>query len=142
MRFLLPFLILFTTPAYAQDFIVIVNMNSPLKDADMEVIKEVYLGEKKFAGSTRFLPVNFTEGPIKESFLKEVLGMSPREYKHHCLKKVFNEGLTFPSMRSPVDIAKFVRKEKGAVAYLPASWARIIRSWNQNGPEDIKIIGP
>jgi hypothetical protein len=50
----------------ARDFIVIVNMNSPLKDADMEVIKEVYLGEKKFAGSTRFLPVNFTEGPIKE----------------------------------------------------------------------------
>jgi hypothetical protein len=98
MRFLLLFLFLFTTHAHAQDFIVIVNKNSPLKDADMELIKEVYLGEKKFAGSTRFLPVSYSEGPLKDVFLKEVLGMNPKEYKHHCLKRVFREGLTFPSM--------------------------------------------
>jgi hypothetical protein len=103
MRFLLLFLFLFTTHAHAQDFIVIVNKNSPLKDADMELIKEVYLGEKKFAGSTRFLPVSYSEGPLKDVFLKEVLGMNPKEYKHHCLKRVFREGLTFPSMGSFVD---------------------------------------
>jgi hypothetical protein len=155
MRFLLVFFFLFQSYAYAQEFIVIVNMDGPLADADMELIKQVYLGEKRFAASTKLLPVNFTAGPLKDTFLKTVVGMSSREYKHYSIKKLFQEGLSIPSMGSPVDIVKFVGKEKGAVAYLPASWAETIRSespWsgtprtllsgNSKGTDDIKIIGP
>jgi hypothetical protein len=142
MKFFLIFLFLFPSHAYAQDYIIIVNRNGPLVDTKMEVIKEVYLGEKRFASSTRLLPVQFTEGPLKDAFLKTVIGMSPKEYKHHSIKKVFQEGFSIPSMGSPVDIVKFVRKEKGAVAYLPATWAKTIRSGNSKGIEDIKIIGP
>jgi hypothetical protein len=142
MKFFLIFLFLFPSHAYAQDYIIIVNRHGPLVDTEMEVIKEVYLGEKRFAGSTRLLPVQFTEGPLKDAFLKTVVGMSPKEYKHHSIKKVFQEGFSILSMGSPVDIVKFVLKEKGAVAYLPATWAKTIRSGNSKGIEDIKIIGP
>jgi hypothetical protein len=142
MKFFLILLFLFPSHAYAQDFIVIVNRDGPLVDAKMGVIKEVYLGEKRFASATRLLPVNFKEGPLKDAFLKTVVNMSPKEYKHHSIKKVFQEGFSIPLMGSPVDIVKFVRKEKGAVAYLPTTWAENIRSGNPKGIEHIKIIGP
>jgi hypothetical protein len=156
-KFLIIFFFLFQSYAYAQDFIVIVNRNGPLAGANMEFVRQVYLGEKRFADSTKLLPVNFTEGPLKDAFLKTIIGMSPKEYKHHCINKLFLEGLSITLMDTPVDIVEFVGKEKGAVAYLPVSWAESIRSgtlWYRplqsetlgsvtlNGTEDIKIIGP
>jgi hypothetical protein len=159
MRFFLFFLfLLFPSHAYAQDFIVIANKGGPLVEADMGLVREVYLGEKRFATDTKlrpvkFLPVNFTEGSLKDSFLKAVIGMSSKEYKHHWIKKVFQEGLSFPvTMGSPIGIIEFVGKEKGAVAYLPAGWAdtigqRDVRSETggflaPRGIEEVKIIGP
>jgi hypothetical protein len=130
--FLLFFFLLFPSHAYAQDFIVIVNKGGPLAEADMGLVRGIYLGEKRFSTDTKLRPVklrpvNFTEGPLKDSFLKEVIGMSSKEYKHHWIKKVFQEGLSFPvTMGSPIGIIEFVGKEKGAVAYLPA---RPNRSW-------------
>jgi hypothetical protein len=145
--FLVLFLFLFTSHAYAQEFIVIVNRGGPLAEANMELVKEVYLGEKRFAGDAKLLPINFTEGPLKDIFLKSVVGMNSKQYKHHWIKKVFQEGLSIPmSMGSPVDIIEFVSKETGAVAYLPAGWADTIRpatARNESSRlEEIKIIGP
>lgn len=150
--FLLLFLFLFQSNAHAGDFIVIVNKDGPLVGADMELVREVYLGEKKFANSTRILTVNFTEGPIKDAFIKTVVGMSPKEYKHHSLKKVFQGELSILVMGSPVDIIEFVAREKGAVAYLPALWTETIlfgTSGNAGkthlplkAAKKIEIIGP
>jgi hypothetical protein len=139
-RFLLIFFFLFQSYAYAQEFIVIVNRDGPLVDAGKELIRKVYLGEKRFAGDTKLLPVNFPEGPLKDTFLKTVVGMSSKEYMHHWIKKVFQEGLTLPAIKSPVDALKFVDMEKGAVAYLPASWAEIIRYKDAEGTEYVKIL--
>lgn len=157
MRFFLILCFLFLqSPAYAageKGCIVIVNKNGPLTEAGMEVIKEVYLGERKFVGGTKVLPVNFTEGPLKDLFLKLVVGLNSKAYKHHWIKKVFQEGLTMPAtMGSPHDIIEFVSKEKGAVAYLPPEWADTIQHGSvrddperflaPKGIEEIKIIGP
>jgi hypothetical protein len=140
--FLLLFFLLFPSFSYAEDFIIIVNRDGPLKDADMGSLREVYLGEKKFAGDTKLRPINFTEGPLKEAFLKTVVNMSLREYKHHHIAKVFQEGSSMPTtMGSPVDIIEFVSKEKGAVAYLPASWTETIKSGVTKVTDKIKIIG-
>jgi hypothetical protein len=130
----------FHSHAYAQDFIVVVNRDSPLKDAGMDVIKEVYLGEKKFVDSIRLMPVHLKEGPAKDAFLETVIGMSSKEYKLYCLQKLFQEGMHFHSIATPVEIVEFVSKEKGAVAYLPVSWTEAIRSGIGKGTEEIKII--
>lgn len=158
--FLLIFVFFFQSHAYAEEpptnaheqksvlkeleseFIVIVNTDGPLNDADAGVLREVYLGEKRFAGSTRLMPVHFPEGALKDAFLKTVVGMSPREYKHYCIEKLFQEGLTFRSIGIPVDVIEFVGKEKGAVAYLPPSWAEAIRSGVAKGSLRVMIVEP
>lgn len=132
----------FQSYAYAQDFIVIVNTDGPLNDADTGVLREVYLGEKRFADSTQLMPVHFPEGAVKDAFLKTVVGMSPKEYKHYCIEKLFQEGMSFHSIGIPVDVIEFVGKEKGAVAYLPLSWAEAIRSGVAKGSLRVMIIDP
>lgn len=132
MRFFLILCFLFLqSHAYAvgeEGCIVIVNKDGPLAEADMEEVRDIYLGEKMFAKGKKVLPVNFTEGPLKDLFLKLVVGLNSKEYKHHWIKKVFQEGRTIPAtMGSPHDIIEFVSKEKGAVAYLSAEWVDIIR---------------
>jgi hypothetical protein len=146
--FVIFFFFLMQSYAYAQDFIVIVNRDGPLAEADMRLVREVYLGEKRFASDItlrpiKLLPINFTEGALKDAFLKTVVGMSSREYKHHWIKKVFQEGISIPvSMGSPIDIVEFVIKEKGAVAYLPPQWAETIRAGIPKDIESIRIISP
>jgi hypothetical protein len=144
--FLILFFLILQPFAYAAEkegLIVIVNEEGPLAEVSMEEVRHVYLGEKRFVEGTRLLPVNFTEGPLKDLFLKKVVGMSSKEYKHHWIKKVFQEGLTIPTtMGSPIDIIEFVSMEKGAVAYLPAEWAEAILSGIADVTDKIKIIGP
>jgi hypothetical protein len=140
--YLLILLLLLSTQAYAQDFIVVVNAKGPLAEADMGVVRDIYLGDKKFAGDIILKPVNFTEGVFKDAFLRTVVGMSSKEYKRHWIKKVFQEGLSFPvSMGSPIDIIDIVLRERGVVAYLPAAWAETIRSGIPRRLEDVKVIG-
>jgi hypothetical protein len=154
--FLILFFFILQPFAYAADkegFIVIVNEGGPLAEASMEDVREVYLGEKRFGKGMKLLPVNFTEGPLKDLFLKKIVGMSSKDYKHHWIKKVFQEGLNIPAtMGSTSDIIEFVSKEKGAVAYLPPEWANTIlhgtvrneteRFLTPKGIEQVKIIGP
>ncbi len=90
------------------------------------MIRDIYLGDKRFFGEVALVPISYGEGPLKDLFLKERVKMTPKEYKLHWLKKVFQEGLKIPrSIDSDFDIVEFVRREKGAVAYLPASSAAI-----------------
>lgn len=144
--FLILFFLFLQSYAYGAEkegLIVIVNEKGPLTEASMEEVRDVYLGEKRFVEGTRLLPVNFTEGPLKDIFLKKIVGMSSKEYKHHWIRKVFQEGLTIPTtMGSPIAIIEFVVKEKGAVAYLPASWAEAILSGIADVTDKIKIIEP
>ncbi len=145
MRFFLLILFLFlNTHAYGDHeyIIIVVNRQGPLVDADMGMVRDIYLGEKKFEGNVILKPINFKEGDFKDDFLKAVLGMSSKQYKRHWIKKVFQEGLSIPvSKGSPLDIIEFVSRNKGAVAYLPGAWAETIRSGIPRRVEDVMIIG-
>ena len=88
--------LLFQRPAYAQDFVIIVNPNGPLVEANVDTIRDIYLGEMRFVRDIRLKPVNITEGELKDTFLKRVVAMSSKEYRLHWVKKVFGEGLTIP----------------------------------------------
>jgi len=135
MRFLFLLFLLFQTPAHAQDFVVIVNPGGPLTKADMETMRDIYLGETRFAEGIRLVPVNPAEGRLKDVFLEKVVKMDSKEYRLHWIKKVFREGLMIPpSYATPSEIAEFVRKEKGAVGYIPAHGSSAL--------EGVVVIGP
>ena len=107
-------------PAHAGDFVIIVNPDGPLKNADASDIKEIYLGEKRFADSVKLVPINHVEGQIKNAFLKDVVGMDSKEYRLYWIKKVFQEGIPIPpSIGNVSAIINMVKIEKGAVAYVP-----------------------
>ena len=110
--------------AYAQEFVIIVNKEGPLLTVDVSLIKDIYLGDKRFSDDVKFKPVNSIEGPLKDRFLKEIIGMSSKEYKVHWIKKVFQEGLAIPATIAGVnDAVEFVMEEKGGIAYIPAGAA-------------------
>lgn len=113
-----------------------------MANASMEEVRDVYLGKKRFAKGTKLLPVNFTEGALKNIFLQDIVGMSSREFKHHWVKKVFIERHSVHLMDNYIDIIELVREKKGAVAYLPVSWEKILQANFMEGTGEIKIIGP
>lgn len=107
-------------PAHAGDFVIIVNPDGPLKNADASDIKEIYLGEKRFVDSVKLVPINHVEGQMKNAFLKNVVGMDSKAYRLYWIKKVFQEGISIPpSMGNVSAIIDMVKTEKGAVAYVP-----------------------
>jgi hypothetical protein len=110
-----------------RDFVVIVNAHGPLIDVDRGMIKAIYLGDKKFVGGATLKPANFHEGALKESFLKDILGMSSKEYKLYWVKKVFQESARLPrSIATIYSAVEFVKGDKGAIAYIPAKSSKIL----------------
>ena len=106
--------------AHAKDFVIIVNPDGPLKNADASDIKEIYLGEKRFSDSVKLVPINHVEGQMKNAFLKDVVGMDSKAYRLYWIKKVFQDGVPIPpSMGNISAIIDMVKTEKGAVAYVP-----------------------
>ncbi len=137
MKYLLLVLILLLQPVVVsgEDFVIIVNKHSPLVSADTSTVRDIYLGEKRFAEGIKLMPINMVEGSLKEDFLNRVVGMKPKEYKLHWVKKVFQEGITPPpSMASVTDIIAMVSRDKGAIDYIPAGYSKYL--------VDVVIIGP
>lgn len=80
-------------------------------------IRDVFTGEKQFAGPTRLIPVD--NGPAQEAFLSAALKMEAARYSTTWTKKSFREGLTPPSVKSgDNDVLDFVRRTPGAVGYV------------------------
>jgi hypothetical protein len=101
------------TVAYADIFVI---SNSGTQIASSE-IKEVFTGDKQFAGPTKLIPVD--NGPAQEAFLSSVLRMETARYNTIWTKKSFREGLVPPTVKSgDNEVADFVRRTPGAVGYV------------------------
>jgi hypothetical protein len=80
-------------------------------------IKEVFTGDKQFAGSTKLVPID--NGPAQEAFLSSALKMDAGRYNTIWTKKSFREGLVPPAVKSgDTEVLDFVRKSPGAVGYV------------------------
>lgn len=100
-------------PALAQHY-VITNTATTLSAAE---VREVFLGEKQFAGGTKLVPVDSLTG--QEEFLAKVLAMDRTKYTAVWTKKAFREGLVQPPQKSgDIEVLEFVRRTPGAVAYV------------------------
>jgi hypothetical protein len=100
-------------PAFAQHY-VITNAATTLSSAE---VREVFLGEKQFAGGTKLVPVDSLAG--QEEFLARVLAMDRAKYTAVWTKKAFREGLVQPPQKSgDSEVLEFVRRTPGAVGYV------------------------
>lgn len=102
-----------STAAHAEVFII---ANAAMQLSSGE-IKDVFTGQKQFAGATRLIPVD--NGPAQESFLSSAMHMDAARYNTIWTKKSFREGLNPPTVKSgDTEVIDYVRKTPGAIGYI------------------------
>ncbi len=101
--------------AFASDDLYVIS-NAQLA-LSPEEIKEVFLGEVQFAGSTRLVPID--NGAAQAAFLERVLRMRPDRYAAWWTKKAFRDGVNPPPVRaSDAQVMAFVKDTPGAIGYV------------------------
>lgn len=103
-----------TTPALAEGLFVISNPNIVLT---RENIREIFLGEKQFAGSVKIAPVD--NSAAQGVFLSKVVKIDSAKYNTTWAKKGFRDGLSQPIVKSSdAEVINFVKSTPGAVGYV------------------------
>jgi len=111
----------FSQVANAADVVVISNSGTSISAGD---VKDIFLGEKQFAGSTKLVPVD--NAASQESFLSKFMNMAGDKYNSMWTKKSFRDGLTPPAVKSgDADVIEFVKKTPGAVGYVSSAPAGV-----------------
>lgn len=107
--------------AYAADAVVISNSGITISAGE---VKDIFLGEKQFAGSTKLIPVD--NASLQASFLSKYMNMAADKYNSMWTKKSFRDGLTPPAVKSgDADVIDYVKRTPGAVGYVTAAPAGV-----------------
>ena len=107
------------TSAMAGDVYVIAHSSVNLAEKEL---REVYVGEKQFAGAVKLVPVD--NAIAQSDFLERVISMRADKYAALWVKKGFRGQATVPTTKSSdAEVIKFVKNTPGAVGYVsgPAS---------------------
>ncbi|HLA35846.1 MAG TPA: hypothetical protein VJ001_13365, partial [Rhodocyclaceae bacterium] len=98
--------------------IVIISNSATTIVADE--VRDVFLGEKQFAGATKLQPID--NGPLQAEFQSKALKIEPDRYNSLWAKKSFRDGVNKPSVKSgDAEVIDFVKKTPGAVGYVAKS---------------------
>jgi len=115
--FSITLLALSTQGAFAGDIVVITNSGVTISTVE---IKDVFLGEKQFAGSTKLVVID--NKSVQEKFLSKFLGFDIAKYNSIWTKKSFRDGLNPPSTKqNDSEVIEFVKQTPGAVGYVSTS---------------------
>jgi ABC-type phosphate transport system substrate-binding protein len=107
------------TPARAGELIA-----HPTVNLTTDEIRDVFLGEKQFAGNIKLVPVN--NAALQPQFLATVLQTDERKYAARWLRKSFREGLAPPILKgNDAEVAAFVSSTPGAVGYVSKAVAGV-----------------
>lgn len=102
----------------------------PAVNLSADEVREVFFGDKQFAGSVKLVPVdNAAQQP---EFLAKVLQIDGGKYSARWTKKAFREGLAAPSAKgSDAETIAFVKATPGALAYVagPASGVKVLHKY-------------
>ena len=103
-----------TVPATAGDVYVIAHQSVALSEAEL---RDVYLGEKQFAGSLKLVPI---DNPVVQGdFLAKAINMDPSKYAALWTKKGFRGGLAAPLIKAgDAEVISQVKSTRGAVGYI------------------------
>lgn len=102
----------------------------PTVSLSADEIRDVFLGEKQFAGNLKLVPVDNTA--IQPEFLSAVLQTDAQKYSARWMKKTFREGLAPPARKgSDAEVVEFVRSTPGAVGYVsrPSGGVKVLEKF-------------
>jgi hypothetical protein len=110
-------LLLVSTGANAADVVVIANPGIAISSGD---IKDIFLGEKQFAGSTKLIVID--NASAQGAFLSKFMKMDAAKYNNIWTKKSFRDGLTPPAVKSSdIEVSEYVKRTPGAVGYVTST---------------------
>jgi hypothetical protein len=100
--------------AHAGDLYIACSAGVTLAMAD---VRDVFLGEKQFAGPVKLLPVD--NGAAQTEFLAKVMKMDAIKYTTAWTKKSFRDGSTLPPAKgSDGEIVEYLKHTPGGCGYL------------------------
>jgi hypothetical protein len=100
-----------TMPA---DLYVVCNPNVSLRAAD---VRDVYIGEKSFAGTARLVPADNVAA--QATFLEKVIKVSADRYTSLWTKKSFRDGANPPPIKvNDAEAIAYVKQTPGACSYV------------------------
>src|SRR3982074_2528098 len=100
--------------AHAADLYVICNPRVQLTAGDL---RDPFLGEKKFPGALKLVPVDNSAAQIV--FLEKLLKMNAAKYSTTWTKKSFRDGINPPLVTgSDAEARAYVRRTPGACSYV------------------------
>jgi hypothetical protein len=99
---------------HADELYVVCGASVTLAMAD---IRDVFLGEKQFAGPIKLVPVD--NSAMQPDFLAKVMKMDAGKYTTAWTKKSFRDGFTPPSVKgADGEVVEFLKHTPGACGYL------------------------
>jgi hypothetical protein len=100
--------------AGAGDIYVICNPGVSLQASD---VKDVFLGDKAFAGPVKLAPAD--NAAAQAAFLEKVLKLDAGKYSSVWTKKSFRDGVNPPPVKgTDAEVAAYVRQTAGACGYV------------------------
>ena len=109
--------------ARAADLYLICNPGVSLAASD---VRDLFLGEKQFAGAVRLVPVD--NSAAQNVFLEKVLRMNAAKYSTTWTKKSFRDGINPPLVTgSDAEALAYVRRTPGACSYIGSANAAGVR---------------
>lgn len=114
LRFAALLMMIGSATAFAGDVFVACHDGVTIAPAD---VRDVFLGEKRFAGAVRLVPVD--NGAAQAEFLDKVLKMNGARYANTWTKKSFRDGVFPPAVKaSDAEVLEFIRRTPGGCGYL------------------------
>ena len=108
-------------PAFAGDVVVICNLDVKLAPTD---VKDVFIGEKVFAGTVRLVPADNTA--LQAGFLDKVMKLDAGKYTSIWTKKSFRDGANPPPVKAnDSEVIAFVKATVGACGYVASEPAGV-----------------
>ncbi|MHB8473693.1 MAG: phosphate ABC transporter substrate-binding protein [Gammaproteobacteria bacterium] len=111
--------------AQAGSLTIIANPSVNLTAAE---VRDVFIGEKQFAGSVKLTPVDNSAAQV--AFLQQVIQLDASRYSAVWAKKSFRDGVIPPSVKnSDAEVIGFVKSTPGAIGYVtsPADGVKVIK---------------
>ena len=116
---ILPFLV--SQSANAGGIVIISHPGTTISAAE---VKDVFLGEKQFAGSIKLVVVD--NASAQNSFLSKFMRMDAAKYNGIWTKKSFRDGLTAPAVKSgDAEVIEYIKRTLGAIGYVSSAPAGV-----------------
>jgi ABC-type phosphate transport system substrate-binding protein len=107
--------------ANAGDVVVITN---PELSISSEEIKDVFLGEKQFAGSIKLVVID--NAAAQGAFLSKFMQMDAAKYNNIWTKKSFRDGLIPPAVKSSdAEVIEYIKRTPGSIGYVSSTPAGV-----------------